>query len=289
MSNRFSPVEAALEGLRVIRREPWAVVYWVAVWAIALAGVSAIRLATGALAPARSPTVGSLGVLHRFGPLAAVLAPTLLVLWVMTTAIVYRAVLRPGEHSWHLFKLGPDEARIAVLSALETILLAVLGGVPAYLLFVLFSPIFAAAPGQNRLIALLGAIVTVLLEIWIAVRLSLAPVQTFAERGFPFQAYWGFARGHYWRLLLSYLLVALEVLAFVALSLIVFLMFGALAEAAVSWRDPGLLRRGLLWLLVGILALLTAVASVVPSILICGCQAYAYRAIREARTPVQPA
>ena len=34
---------------------------------------------------------------------------------------------------------------------------------------------------------------------WIAVRLSLAPVQTFFERGFPFSAYWGFARGQYWR------------------------------------------------------------------------------------------
>ena len=107
----------------MLRREPWAVAYWIGVWAVALALIASVRLATGALGPgaARRPT-GSIAF-RRFGPLALVLAPTLFVLWTMTTATVYRAVLRPGEHGWHLFKLGPDEARIAVLSAVETVML----------------------------------------------------------------------------------------------------------------------------------------------------------------------
>ena len=103
---RFSSVDAALEGLRVIKREPMAVVYWIAVWAFALAMIAVIRIATGSATPTHS--TDSVGLIHRYGPLAAVLAPAVLVLWVMTTATVYRAVLRPGEHGWHLFKLGPE-------------------------------------------------------------------------------------------------------------------------------------------------------------------------------------
>ena len=277
----FSPASAALEGFRVIRREPKAVLYWIAVWALALAAIAAIRLFTGALAAARAPD--EISVIRRYGPLAAPLALTVLVLWIMTTATVYRAVLRPGEHGWHLFKLGPDEARIAILSALETVLLALLGGVPAYLLFVLFSPIFEAIPSLNRFTMVAGFVTTILIEFWIAVRFSLAPVQTFAEHRFPFAEYWGFTRGRYWRLLATYLLVTLEVLAFLALSVLVGLAFTPLAEAVVQWSDPTLLRRVLLWVLVAILALLTAVVWVAPLILICASQAYVYRAIAQSK------
>jgi hypothetical protein len=280
----FSPVDAAFEGIRVVRREPKAVLYWVAVWALALAAIALIRLFTGALTAPRGPA-DDFSVLRRYGPLAVVLAPTVLVLWIMTTATVYRAVLRPGEHGWHLFKLGPDEARIAVLSAAETVVLGLLGGVPAYLLLVLLNPIFEVAPAFNRATAIAGFIGTVAINIWLAVRLSLVPVQTFAERGFPFRSYWRLARGRFWRMLLSYALVALEVLAFLAASVVVGLIFGWLAEAANHWHGPTLLRRTALWTLVAVLAFLTAVVWVVPLILICGCQAYVYRAIAAETRP----
>ena len=257
--------------------------YWVAVWAFALAMIAIVRLATGS--PTAAHSTDSAGLIRRYGPLAVVLAPTVLALWIMTTATVYRAVLRPGEHGWHLFKLGPDEARIAILSALETVIFAALGGVPAYLLLVLLNPIFEALPSLNRLIAFTGFVLTILIDMWIAVRLSLAPVQTFHDRGFPFSAYWGFARGRYWAVLLSYIIVAVEVLVFLLISVVVGLVFGTLAEAVIRWNDPTLLRRVVLWLLVAILAIFTAIVWVVPLTLICGCQAYAYRAIAALRSP----
>jgi hypothetical protein len=287
LANRLSPIEAALEGPRVLRREPWAVAYWIGVWAVALALIAGIRLATGALAPVR-PSGDGLYAFRRLGPLALVLAPTLFTLWTMTTATVYRAVLRPGEHGWHLFKLGPDEARIAALSAVETVLIALLGGVPAYLLLVLLNPIFEAAPGFSRATAAGGFVATILIDAWLAVRLSLLPVQTFAARSFPVDDYWGFARGHYWKLLMSYLLVVLEVFAFLALSLAALAAFGALAEAAIQWRGGGLVRSVVLWLLVVALAVATAVVFVVPIILVCGCQALAYRAIVAERAGPPP-
>jgi len=283
----FSPLDAAFEGIRVVRREPKAVLYWTAVWALALAAIAAIRLLTGALTAPHGPT-DDFSVIRRYGPLAVVLAPTVLVLWVMTTATVYRAVLRPGEHGWHLFKLGPDEARIAVLSAAETVFLTLLGGVPAYLLLVLLVPIFEVAPTLNAWIGGAGFVGTMAINIWLAVRISLAPAQTFAERGFPFNAYWGFARGRFWRMLLSYILVAVEVLAFLVASVFVGLVFGWLTEATIHWHGMAVLRRATLWFLVAVLAFLTAVVWVVPLILICGCQAYVYRAIA-AETRAAPA
>jgi hypothetical protein len=274
----FSPLDAAFEGIRVVRREPKAVLYWLAVWALALAAIAAIRYLTGALTAPRGPS-DDFGAFRRFGPLAVVLAPTVLVLWIMTTATVYRAVLRPGEHGWHLFKLGPDEARIAVLSAAETVVLTLLGGVPAYLLLVLLNPIFEVAPSFNFWIAAAGFVGTMAIDIWLAVRISLAPAQTFSERGFPFGAYWGFARGRFWRMLVSYALVAFEVLAFLAASVVVGLVFGWLAESVYHWRGHDLLRRAALWLLVPVTALLAASTFVAPIILICGCQAFVYRAV----------
>jgi hypothetical protein len=280
--HRLSPVEAALEGLRVVRREPWAVAYWIGVWAVALALVAVIRLATGALVPLK-PSADGFNAVRRFGPLALVLAPTIFVLWVMTTATVYRAVLRPGEHGWHLFKLGPDEARIAALNGVATILLGFLGGVPAYLLLVLLNPIFEVAPGFSRATAVVGFLSTILIDAWLAVRLSLLAVQTFATRSFPVDDYWGFARGHYWKLLASYLLVVLEVFAFLAISLPVLAISGGLADAATQWHGGGLARSAALWLLVVVIALVTAVVFVVPIVLVCGCQAFAYRAILDER------
>ena len=247
----FSPLDAAFEGIRVVRREPKAVLYWVAVWAVALAAIAVIQLLTGAR-PARrhrrpvgDPALRAAGDparAHRAGALR-----------VMTTATVYRAVLRTGEHGWHLFKLGPDEARIAALSAAEWALLSLLGGVPAYLLLVLLNPIFELAPGFNRPIAIVGFLGTVAIDFWIAVRLSLTPVQTFAERGFPFRDYWGLARGRFWRMLLAYAIVAGEVLLFLAVSVVIGLIFGFLAEAANHWHGGGLMRRVALWLLVPVL------------------------------------
>ena len=274
----FSPVDAALEGIRVVRREPKAVAYWVAVWAVVLTLVAILRLTTGALAPPAGPA-DQFSPLRRLGPLALVLAPTILVLWVMTAATVYRAVLRPGEHGWHLLKLGPDEARVAVLSAAESVLIALLGGVPAYLLLVLLTPAFELAPGFNRWIALVGFIGTIVIDVWLTVRLSLTPVQTFAARSFPFSEYWGLMRGRFWRTLLSYALVALELLAFLAATVVVAFVFGWLAEQAIGWQGGGLLRRVALWVLVPVGALLIGAGWVVPIILTSGCQAYIYRAI----------
>lgn len=282
----FSPLEAASEGLRMMRREPKAVIYWIAVWALALAAIGVIE-AWGAPAVAGGAG-GAIGLIRRLGPLAVVLVPTLLALGVMNTATVYRAVLQPSEHGWHLFKLGSEEARIAVvhlvggtLIFLATLLLWYFLPGPASLLFYLASPL-SGVPGHAQLIAALGAAATVLLEVWIAVRFSLAPVESFAQRSFPLAAYWSLTRGQFWRLLASYLLVFLEVGVFLILFAVVGLMLGWTINAVSVWQGPDLLRRIALLALVPAAAVLGAALLVAPATLICACQAFAYRAIAPA-------
>jgi hypothetical protein len=281
----FSPLDAASEGLRMMRREPKAVVYWLAVWALALAAVGVIRFLTAA------PIAGggarnTVTLIRSFGPLAVVLVPTLLALGVMNTATVYRAVLQPGEHGWHLFKLGAEEARIAVVHAvggillfLATLLLWRFLPVAAGLLFYIASPLSGVAPGHRQITAAIGAAATVFLEVWVAVRFSLAPVESFAQRRFPLAAYWSMTRGQSWRLLGCYLLVFLELAVFLVVFAVVGLAFGLTISAAMAWRGPDLARRLLLLALVPFAAILGAALLVVPTTLICACQAFAYRAI----------
>ncbi len=275
----FSPIDASLEGFRVIRREPGAVIYWVAVWTVALVAIGAV---IGAL---NAAGLGPLGSLRKFGPLAAVAAPALLALWVMNTATVYRAVLRPGEHGWHLFKLGPDEARVAAVIAVSGVLLIIFGGVPTYLLFVLFNPLFQAAPGMRWLIAFAGAISTVALEIWIAVRFSLAMVETFATRSFPLSAYWTLTRGHFWRLLGAYLLLVVEFVPVLLVLGLGGLVVGAASDVALHWRNPNLFQRLWLLALAPVTAVLAALWNVAFWTLFAACQAHAYRAIASRESP----
>ncbi len=275
----LTPSAAAFEGLRVMRREPKAVLSWIAVWMLMLAGIAIIKVIFGGPPAGGGGRHGWSALLSGFGPLAVVLIPALLVLWIMTTATVFRAVIRPDEHGWHLFKFGPDEARLGVVTAAGFVLMVLFGGAPALLLFILAKPLLAVAPGLGHGIVDAGALATVCLELWIAVRLSLAAVHTFAEGRFHIAGYWRLTRGRFWPLAASYAIVFVEIVVFVA----------ALAAAAVlsSWAAAAVgtphgvdaARRAILLVLALVAALMSAVFFVVPTVIVCACQAFAYRAI----------
>ena len=293
MKSAFSPIDAAYEGVRLVRREPKAVLYWIAVWALVLAAVGVIRALTAA-PQAGGAAHDAIVLVKSYGPLAIVLVPTLLALGVMNTATVYRAVLQPNEHGWHLFKLGAEEARIAVVHAvggvllfLATLLLWRFLPAAAGVLFWVASPLSGVVPGHYQIFAALGAAATVALEVWVAVRFSLAPVESFAQRSFPLASYWSMTRGHFWRLLGSYLLVFLEVALFLMVFAVFGLALGATAAAVMGWRGPDLARRALLLALVPAAAILGAALLAVPATLISACQAFAYRAIAQTGAPAR--
>jgi hypothetical protein len=262
-----------------MRREPKAVLSWIGVWVVVLAGIAITKVIFGGPPQAGGGRPGWWALLSGLGPLAVVLIPALLVLWIMTTATVFRAVISPNEHGWHLFKLGPDEARLGAITAAGFVLMVLFGGAPALVLFVLAKPVLAMAPGLGHGIVDVGALATVGLELWIAVRLSLIAVHTFAEGRYHIVGYWRLTRGHFWRLLASYAIVFVEIaLVIVALALAA-LLSGWLAAAMGPPHGVDVARRAALLVLALAAALMSAVFFVVPSVIVGACQASAYRAI----------
>ena len=224
------------------------------------------------------PRTGTAGLVARFGPLWPLLVTTIFVLLMMTTSTLFRAVLMPAEHGWHLFKLGGDEVRLAIVTLASTTVLVAFGSLPSVILFLFAKPILAASPASGQLVVLLGTAATVFIDTWIGVRLSLAPVHTFAEGRFHVFGYWRLTRGNFWRLLLSYFYLALQIIVvFVVVALGLFAV-GQLA-AAIASGHLTLVSRAALFLLVGVAALLLAILFVIPLTLVCACQAVAYAAI----------
>lgn len=249
----------------MIWREPKAVLSWVLIWLAALVFVGAVVVFTAPhLVPV--PGGGVLTLARRYGPFWPFLISTLLVLWIMTTATVFRAVLRPDEHGWHLFKLGPDEARVAGITTVGGALFGLLGIAPAMLVWLLTQPFLLVVATPIQLVVVGGTLATVGLEIWIAVRLSLAPVYTFDTHHYHLVSYWDITQTHFWRLCLSYLLVGVQMggLYLALLAVTVGLRFALAAQPLALEIISDLLK---------------AVAFVLAWTIYCACQAAAYKAI----------
>ncbi len=268
----------------MMRREPRAVIVWTVMWLVALS-VTAIVAASGqkVVVAEHGAAPGLTAIIHRFGPFAAIFIALYLLVWATTTVAAFRAVLRPHEGRYFFLRLGPDELRLAIMSVTAVVLVLVFGGVPAFLLLALASPLMQVAPAFARDIATLGAIATVCLDIWVAVRLSLIAVETFAERRFHLTAYWPLTKGRFWYLFLCYLLCFVLlfglVILFAGAGLVVELIVGAVGAP----EGADLIRRTSLLGMAGVLAILTAGFFVVSSTLFCACQAHAFRAILSAR------
>ena len=284
----FSPVTAATEGFRVMRREPRAVAVWTLLWAVALVVISVLKLMLGGgvLSGGRSNWTRDL-ILQNFGPYAVLFILVLLVIWVVTTTAVFRSVLRPEERAWFFLRVGLDEFRNGLFSAVAFVAVPIIGGVLAGGLFLLFTPFLAAQTPFARYMLVAGSLLTGCLGVWLGTRLSLIAVETFAERRFHMSAYWPLARGRFWRVLLSYVLVA--IMMFVLAPLL-----GAVSLAVFAFLEPvsalpasaELLRRAILFCMVGIEAITFGGIFMLPSILIGACQAYVFRALADSSPTV---
>ena len=282
----FAPTAAAFEGFRLIRREPTAALVWTLLWLAAFIFTAFVVASGGKITPGSAADPGGLqGLASRFGPFAIVSIILFLMVWTTTTVAAYRAVLRPGDRRFFFLRLGADEMRLAIMTVSSFVLVLIFGGAPAYLLFVLVSPIMRALPALARDIATLGALVTVCVDIWLGVRLSLIAVETVAERRFHLTAYWPLVKGRFWYLMGCYFLCFLVVFA---LSIVFFLMGGLVTGLArTDLEVHTLLRRTSVMGLAVALAVLTAAFWLVSSTVFCACQAYAFRAIvSEGKTDV---
>jgi hypothetical protein len=274
----LSPLAAATEGFQVMRREPRVVLAWGLLW------LAWFLVAAGAIASGGKVEISNT-IAHRtlweifrhYGPFAAVVVALFFLVWGVTAIAAFRAVLQPLDRRFFYLRLGWDELRVAAISLSAFTLVAIFGGAPGFLLIAMASPIMAAVPTLARDIGELGAWVTVGLEVWLCVRLSLIAVETFAEHRFHLSAYWPLTRGRFWYLLGCYFIMFLIFFAITILFLLLTGMFSSVAF--VNFTNVDIVRRTSLLALAGLLAVVAAAYWVSTLVLFCACQAHAYRAI----------
>ena len=239
----FSASDAALEGFRLTRRHPKAIVFW------ALAALAFNLAIIGSLIVLAGPAMTEMMAVSRSGGVAdpelsmaaagsmavaylAVLPLTCLFLAVFAGA-VYRASIRPGESAFGFLRLGMDEFRLLVVG----VVVGLMGLVAVMVLSIGVSIVGSriavgmsggGPPGAG------GMIITVLL-VYIGmffggmafyVKFSFAGPMTFLQKRIDIFGSWRATKGRFWALFGCYTLA-------VVLGVVVSLLGVSIAMAAM--------------------------------------------------------
>jgi hypothetical protein len=225
--NTFSASEAGLEGFRITRENPRAFLRWIFFSFV----VSALGAVVTVMMPAEVrdalTTLGGQETPSTTKFFEALIAVAPLVLFGLAfqcvmAAAVYRIILRHDEGRFGYLRLGADELRLMALTFIYLFLAIVL----LVAVTIVAAVITAVASFAGTQIAvLIGVIVEVFslgLLVFVGVRLSLAPVATFAERRLSIFESWGLTRGYFWRLFGAYVLAVLCMFVVALLTLVLF-------------------------------------------------------------------
>lgn len=235
----FSSTEAGLEGFRITRENPRAFARW-AFFSFAVSVLGAVitvamppemRTALQTLAADETPDATKL--------LEAVVAviPLLilgLAIQCMMAAAIYRIILRHDDARFGYLRLGWDELRLMGLT-LAFVFLGIVGLVALSLAAGLVVAI-ASFAGRGAMI-FMGAVAEVFVLgviVYVLVRLSLAPVATFAERRITIFESWQLTRGYFWRLFGAYALALACMIVIGLLALVVFLAIAGVIMIAAG-------------------------------------------------------
>jgi hypothetical protein len=211
----FSPVTAALEGVRMTRRKPLVVLAWAACYfamlvvlglVVAFAFGGSVRADLALLS--RTNDLRELVdiVARRKGTLLPLIAFAVALQSVITVAIM-RAVMRPQERGLAYLRVGPEEARQFVVALVGWAVALVVTALPSAVLVLIGAGLISlGAVETNRWVEVLGAIAVAGLSIWFGIRLSLLSITTFAEGRLSLRRTWALTDHHFWHLLWMYAL-----------------------------------------------------------------------------------
>jgi hypothetical protein len=236
----FSATDAALEGFRITRERPKALLAWTAF--SFLVSVASVLISVSMPAETRSALQNLQGAddldATTLLEMLAVASPILifgLIVQCVMAAGVYRIILRPTDEGiLHYLRLGKDELRLAALTLIYIVLgMMMLAAVQIAILIV---AVLASALGSGAMnfVGTVAEIFTLGVFAYVAVRMSLAPVITFDRQRLAILDSWAVTHGQFWRLLGTYLLAIcclivvamLMLVLFVAVSMIVMLAMG---------------------------------------------------------------
>jgi hypothetical protein len=231
----FSATEAALEGFRVTRENPRAFSAWVGVTFL----VSILGPVISVLMPANvrhgleTITANETPTASQFLDALILVAPILflgLAIQCVMAAAVYRLIFRHDDTRFGYLRLGADELRLMGLTViyLGLVMGLVVGMTLASALLMALASV--AGPAVAGFVGLVAWLFSVGLVIFVLVRLSLAPVATFAERRLAIFESWGLTRGQFWRLLGAYVLA---IACIAVIGLLVLVVFSAVAGVVV--------------------------------------------------------
>ena len=188
----FSASEAAFEGFRILRREPKTAVAW-GVFLLLVSVVSMLAMlpflrtmvsGLGVTPGTRPSPAAALAIMGQVGQLYLVIVPIYLILTSVFTAAVYRVVLRPQDKGLARLKLGGDELRLAglfILMGLFFFVLSLAVTLVGTMIATGVSLALKASTGGIVIGVAVVYIVTLIVFLWVSVRLSFAAPMTFTS------------------------------------------------------------------------------------------------------------
>jgi len=254
----ISVVDAAFTGLRVVRRNPGAVIAWAILHLIGMALFTwlmvvkfhdiAIKIqATPQLQGHTDPGTAQarfqqmMPIFHQILPLYAYMIPIALVMLSIFICAMNRAVLRPRDSGLGYLRLGLDEIRqFVLLIALIVVqfvveILLVVAGIAAF--FLARTVMHAAAPSANAHIPIvIGVAVSVAGLIAYEVKMSLASAQTFATRQINVFGTWGLTGGQFWPIVATYFLA---IILYIVAAIIVGVILAVVGMATAGMGGVG--------------------------------------------------
>lgn len=231
----FSASDAALEGFRITRENPRAFGAWVGATLLVnvLGPIISVMMPASVRQGLETMTASDTPTASQFLDALVLVAPILilgLAIQCIMAAAVYRLIFRHDDTRFGYLRLGADELRLMGLTLIYILLFTLLMvGVTMVSAVVLAlasvgGHVFADFVGLVAWLASMGLVIFVL------VRLSLAPVATFAERRLAIFESWTLTRGHFWKLLVTY---ALALCCIVVIGILVLVVFVAVAGVIV--------------------------------------------------------
>jgi hypothetical protein len=291
----ISVAKAAGAGLRLIRREPLAVLGWaglnLVLSAAMLTLLGGLIAQVAAMAGQPEPQGADLiGLQMQMMGLQPLFTLSGIVMQTLLMGAVFRAVLQPDERRWAYLRLSGQELWLGLVTVAISfglgfgvaVLMLPLAAVAAFVSLAFRETLGAWGMASVGIAAVLAVVTAV---VWLMLRLSMAYPMSFSDRNFRLFESWTLTRGHTGSLFLVYLLAVLMAVAIQAVGFAV-AATAVLASTGPNWQallsgDPLLLfRTG--GSLIAVFVVLYSLLGALTAAIVTAPLAYAYRQLRAA-------